>query len=54
MSDLVKAYREIERLRAALEEIIEWSDGYKHDDGTYETDRGDPGDMARKALNPDD
>jgi len=41
---------EIERLTAALNEIIEWSEEYKHDDGTYETDRGDPGNIARAAL----
>ena len=41
---------EVGRLTAALNEIIEWSEEYKHDDGTYETDRGDPGNIARAAL----
>ena len=39
-----------EQLEAALRQVIEWSDQYQFSDGSYETDRGEPGDIAREAL----
>ena len=39
-----------QRFREALGEIIAWSEQYRFYDGTYETDRGDPGQIARGAL----